>query len=83
LPGSRARGAQGSLRYVGIGIGGGIEQHGDAGNVAPTVERAEGREEQRLRTAAGGCQNGGHDGGIIAVGQGQEQEGLALGAALA
>jgi len=69
------------LGHVGIGIGGGIEEHGHAGDVAQTVERADGGEAQRQRTVAGGCQNGGHDGCISSVGQGQQQEGLAVRAA--
>ena len=81
LPGSRASARQGGLRQFGIAIGGGIQQHGHAGDVAQAVEHADGREAQLLRAAAGGFENGGQDGRIAAVGQGQQQEGLPVRAA--
>ena len=39
VAGQPGEGAQGGLRQVGIGIGGGIEQHRHAGDVAEAVER--------------------------------------------
>ena len=72
ISGQPREGGQGGLRQVGVGIGGDREQDRQAGGLAHAVEHAHGGQAQLERATGGGLQNGGHDGGIGAVGNGKQ-----------